>query len=274
MVGGIKFNSASVTTNETWEFDPIANTWTQKANYPHAVGQAAAFTLNNFGYVFGGNSTDPIVYYNDLNKYDPLTNSWTAAASLPADARSGVAAFAVNGKGYAGLGFAAASAAYADWWEYTDDGCNIPTPWISSNLMEFSTLAGQGTYQWYYNNTPIAGATNNTYNVTQSGDYYVMVTDSNGCTAQSDVFNVIINGIESVDVNDAIQVYPNPSTDFITVTLSSNNDVVHVINSLGQIVLTREINSRNALVDISQLPNGVYYVRSERLQQSTLLIKQ
>ena len=40
-------------------------------------------------------------------------------------------------------------------------------------------------YQWYHNNQPIAGAFMASYTTTQSGDYHVAVTDTNGCMGTS-----------------------------------------------------------------------------------------
>src|SRR3954452_10378642 len=50
-------------------------------------------------------------------------------------------------------------------------------------------------YQWYFNNGAIGGATSQTYNATQAGDYTVTVTDGNGCSATSATFTVTENPI-------------------------------------------------------------------------------
>ncbi len=47
------------------------------------------------------------------------------------------------------------------------------------------------TYQWYYNWTAIAGATNSTYLTSVLGDYFFTVTASNGCTATSNILGII-----------------------------------------------------------------------------------
>jgi len=47
------------------------------------------------------------------------------------------------------------------------------------------------TYQWYYNNTPIPGATNTTHTAFEGlGVYYVVVTDANGCINNSNTLEV------------------------------------------------------------------------------------
>lgn len=65
---------------------------------------------------------------------------------------------------------------------------SIPT--ISGNGNQLSSSASQGN-QWYLNNTPISGATGQTYSPTASGTYYVQVTNSNGCSEMSQPFGFV-----------------------------------------------------------------------------------
>jgi PKD repeat protein len=53
------------------------------------------------------------------------------------------------------------------------------------------SMPGYFSYQWFYDTIPIAGANSNTYMATQSGDYSVLITDTNGCTAVAKKLNVI-----------------------------------------------------------------------------------
>jgi Leucine-rich repeat (LRR) protein len=51
-------------------------------------------------------------------------------------------------------------------------------------LLNASTISG-GTYQWFNNNSPIAGATAPTFTVNQTGNYSVRVTNAQGCSTTS-----------------------------------------------------------------------------------------
>lgn len=68
---------------------------------------------------------------------------------------------------------------------YYKPGCTNPitqTVCAGSNYaFELSTTANLGTYQWYRNGQPIAGATTNSYTATQAGSYSVVVNSNGGC---------------------------------------------------------------------------------------------
>ncbi|HNR19826.1 MAG TPA: kelch repeat-containing protein [Bacteroidia bacterium] len=86
-------------SKDWWEFDPIANTWTQKANLPGNVRQAShGFSLDGYAYITMGGQYQ--VNYNDLWQFDPNLNSWAAKANYPDTARSSGSTFVLNNKAY------------------------------------------------------------------------------------------------------------------------------------------------------------------------------
>ena len=40
--------------NDFWEYDPMANTWTQKSDAPVYLNASGYFVINKEGYVTGG----------------------------------------------------------------------------------------------------------------------------------------------------------------------------------------------------------------------------
>jgi N-acetylneuraminic acid mutarotase len=108
---GTGYNSGNY-LSDWWEYDPVTDSWTQKASHPGTgVVEAVSFTIGSFGYVVSA----PIS--NDVYKYDPAANSWTAVASFPGGSRQAAVGFSINNKGYVctgmGLGLS-----YNDMWEY------------------------------------------------------------------------------------------------------------------------------------------------------------
>ncbi len=95
-----------------------------------------------------------------------------------------------------------------------------------------STMA---SYQWFFNNIRIPGATQSTY--TQSptlpiGNYSVVITNSNGCSNSSS----FLSGINAISNNDYISIYPNPTKGNIQITsrLPDGDYAISVNNIIGQ----------------------------------------
>lgn len=102
--------------NDFYEYDPIADTWTQKANFP--VGpraDAVAFSINGKGYVATGGNGVTVNY--DMWEYDPVTDTWTQKSNCPGSARSKAQGFAIGNLGYIGLGNDGIND-LTDFWEY------------------------------------------------------------------------------------------------------------------------------------------------------------
>lgn len=91
---------------------------------------------------------------------------------------------------------------------------------VSGNILNSTSAAG---YQWYYNNVPLSGANAQQYTALLSGDYSVVITDANGCTASSSIQHVPLVGIEEADYGLFFYIYPNPVQNEINVMISNNN---------------------------------------------------
>jgi len=76
-----------------WEYDPIADQWTKKGNFPGGARYyAAGFVVGNYGYVCGGYKAapgnDPWQY--DLWQYDPSADTWVQKAAPPTGSTGGI----------------------------------------------------------------------------------------------------------------------------------------------------------------------------------------
>ena len=88
-------------SNTVYEYDPVANDWTQKANMLTSRGASCAVLLNGKIHLIGGASSSAL---NTQHVYDPVLNSWSTAASM-AQTRSGLTANVIMGKIYAMGGY-------------------------------------------------------------------------------------------------------------------------------------------------------------------------
>lgn len=104
-----------------------------------------------------------------------------------------------------------------------------------------TTDAGSPNFQWYRNNVIITGAVNSTYDVTQTGNYNVVVSQTSGCAASVEHPFVVI------DTFPAVSNIPNivsPNGDGFNDTwiipqqyVSGTNTEVVIMNAQGKVVL-------------------------------------
>lgn len=143
-----------------------------------------------------------------------------------------------------------------------------PTPPIPTITQNGYTLTSSEAdfYQWQLNTVDIPGATNQSYEVLQTGFYSVIVTDSNSCKNSTTLY-VEITGID--EVNDAnISVYPNPSNGKFFIELRSAGDLesisLGVTNMVGQLVYASSHPKMQANrlfgVELGAVPGGIYYL--------------
>jgi hypothetical protein len=95
-------------------------------------------------------------------------------------------------------------------------------------------------YQWFHNGDPIPGANDQSYDAVESGYYWVIYTDPNGCETSSDTIEFSYIGIEEVGF-DYISVYPNPSGGQFTVAVGeAKEEITFIVTELTGRVLFRQ----------------------------------
>jgi len=88
---------------DLYEYDPVTDTWTQKANSPDFITAGVGFSVNGKGYA-GMGYDSPEGALKTLYEYNPDTNTWSQKANLPGVGRIKAIAFTIGDKGYVGLG--------------------------------------------------------------------------------------------------------------------------------------------------------------------------
>jgi hypothetical protein len=92
-----------------------------------------------------------------------------------------------------------------------------PNPSITRAGTTLSTTTTFATYQWFFNNNAVGGATAQSFTFTQNGAYKVRVTTTDGCEGFSELIFVQNVGITPSPISAAIKVYPNPTTGLLKV---------------------------------------------------------
>jgi len=153
------------------------------------------------------------------------------------------------------------------WSNFTNfiDSLPLPKPIITQNNNLLTSSAAH-SYQWYFNNSPISGATNQTYSYTQNGVYFVEIANAEGCTAKSDEITIDNVGIKNYELrNTNYVIYPNPTTGRLTINCEDKGacPLVKVYNVAGQVVYTSTVSalSTETTIDISHLANGLYFLK-------------
>ncbi|MDG2417632.1 MAG: fasciclin domain-containing protein, partial [Saprospiraceae bacterium] len=119
--------------------------------------------------------------------------------------------------------------------------------------------------------------------VTINGNALVIAADITTLNGVVHVLNnVLLPDLTSVkDLNRVnIKVYPNPTTDFITISLPSEmideNVEAQLIGTQGNILQTWKINDVNASFDVAKYPSGTYFMllkTENNYALSTVVIK-
>ncbi|HYV92138.1 MAG TPA: PKD domain-containing protein, partial [Chitinophagales bacterium] len=127
------------------------------------------------------------------------------------------------------------------------------------------------TYQWQFNSIDIPGATNQSYTVLQTGYYTVVVGNSNGCRNSLTVY-ILISGVNEMDNEDNIFIYPNPSDGHLMVEWLNGPDPIgiasevsiEVVNVIGQKVFSsiEDIFTTHwrKEIDLSDVARGIYFI--------------
>ncbi|MGL5889913.1 MAG: T9SS type A sorting domain-containing protein, partial [Bacteroidia bacterium] len=124
-------------------------------------------------------------------------------------------------------------------------------------------------------NTLIPGATSQSYTPTQNGSYYVVITDTNGCSSFSSTFLLADVGLFEQTANEFLRVYPNPSegTFIISTDLQGQDAVLEVKAADGRLVYSRNIAAAGTIelrTDLGTVESGVYLI-SIRLSNGNMM---
>ncbi len=145
-----------------------------------------------------------------------------------------------------------------------------PTPTIvqSHDTLFCSFDPTYTSYQWYYNDTLIKGATNPYFIEAKNGNYNVAVSNENGCLIS---VGIIIDGIPTISSKSNITLYPNPVRNELLLSgyLPAGRTVISIYNVLGQLIYSSG-ETPNSLfrkaIDVSTFSKGVYVIQVQQAE--------
>ena len=89
--------------------------------------------------------------------------------------------------------------------------------------------------------------------------------DVTGETTTIQLDNILIQegtNVESMSENE-LSVFPNPTSDKLTVNSESTLKHIEIINIIGQKVMVKDASAKRVIINTESLTDGVYFVRSE-----------
>lgn len=116
--------------------------------------------------------------------------------------------------------------------------------------------------QWLLNGKIIDGARESMYTPVESGEYTVLVTQGS-CNVESIPVVFVITSLDSSFNTKTLNIYPNPANTYINFSfdIKERHDIKLIIyNSRGQIIRTRNVNTKEVRFDIQNYPKGLYMV--------------
>lgn len=136
------------------------------------------------------------------------------------------------------------------------------------DTLRSSAIGGITKFQWFKNGQRINGATSRELFVNQTAVYSVLVTNnSDVCSAMSDDYAYTADPTSVSDANHSprlLQINPNPSRDFVTVSIPpANTRMLEVFSISGQLMYSMALedgSTEHRLSLVTYLP-GVYLVR-------------
>ncbi|MGK0315067.1 MAG: hypothetical protein ACI86M_001295 [Saprospiraceae bacterium] len=141
--------------------------------------------------------------------------------------------------------------------EITDETNNDAN---GSITIEVAGGTGALSYEWS------TGDNTSTISALAAGEYFVNVTDENGCTREFGPFVVeVATSIGELDFVTSLSVYPIPANNYLNVNVSMNDaqsTQIRVIDAFGKVITTQNHTSKdiNTRINVSELPSGIYYI--------------
>lgn len=113
------------------------------------------------------------------------------------------------------------------------------------------------------------------------GSHSFLLQASDGEQTVDTIINIIISvrsGMESY-IQSSVKIYPNPATEFVTIDFGQfplSGTIIQLYNQAGQVVSTKQANTKTEQLKIESVPAGVYHIRIKskaNIQSHKLIIR-
>lgn len=148
----------------------------------------------------------------------------------------------------------------------------------NSGVVNFTNTSSTNAlfFNWNFG-FPGAGAANTSslknppaFTYTTPGTYTVtLIAESGSSTGNcrnTSTFDIVVRnttGLEEAFDNGAIKIYPNPAQSYLQVEVPERENVteIQLTNAIGQVIARQKPAAGQARLNVSMLPNGIYFVK-------------
>lgn len=122
------------------------------------------------------------------------------------------------------------------------------------------------TYQWINcdnANAPVAGATNATFTPGDLANYAVIITNATGCADTSACMIASGVGVETNALAAIMNLFPNPTTGLVSVSLPADILVaVQIVDAQGKVISNLNSISNGSTIQFDAFENGIYFIQA------------
>jgi len=153
---------------------------------------------------------------------------------------------------------------------------DLSTSNLGSEITANTSILGIPTsFQWLNcgsNFSPIVGATNQSFTAITNGNYAVQISQGS-CTGISECTTISNVSIFEENIKRGT-VFPNPSSDIITISTNFNEATNYeLIDAQGRIVMQGIFNEAKAILNLEALNPGTFFIKIERIPVPFIIIK-
>ncbi len=130
------------------------------------------------------------------------------------------------------------------------------TPLITwANMVLSATTAVD--YQWFLDGAPIPDATAQDHTPLANGNYTVVTTDANGCSAVSDPY--FFGSTQVLDLSHAqLLLFPQPVSDVLNVVGAASGSRYRLLDGQGRLVQEGHVRGSRAEIDVRAAAPGIH----------------
>jgi hypothetical protein len=147
---------------------------------------------------------------------------------------------------------------------------------VTASGISLTANANGLDYQWIdcdNGNSPIAGATSQTYTATANGNYAVQISNGS-CSVTSACTAITVVGIANYVSAPAFVLFPNPASETVNIDLGKKlSGVASIHNSIGQLIWSESFDTKDQLQLQLNGENGMYYIEIKTADENASRLK-